>query len=116
VNKSSTRVVVSHRCYNDTDISTFIEKKRQAFAVVGLPPASTNNHMSSGSAVLWTANVGWGDAAADWSNIAKAIADRSKQWVGLLADFVASCLEIRHAKYGGSQSYRERPWRMPGIE
>jgi hypothetical protein len=111
---------VSHQFCFDLDISAYIEKRREAFAAVGLPPASTKNRTSSGdyplSAVLWTANVGWGDADADWSNIAKAIADRTKQWVDLLADFVASCREIRHAKYGGSQSYRERPWRMPGIE
>jgi hypothetical protein len=119
VNESSTHVVVSHE-FEDIDISAFIEKRREAFAAVGLPPAFTKNRMSPCdyplSAVLWTANVGWGDADADWSNIAKAIADRTKQWVGLLADFVASCREIRRAKYGGSQSYRERPWRMPGIE
>jgi hypothetical protein len=120
VNESSTDVVVSHQFYEDIDISAFIEKRREAFAAMGLPPAFTKNRMSPcdypPSAVLWTTNVGWGDADADWSNIAKAIADRTKQWVGLLADFVASCRKIRHAKYGGSRSYRERPWRMPGIE
>jgi hypothetical protein len=119
VNKSSTHVVVSHQFYEEIDIRAFIEKRREAFEAVGLPPASTKRRASARyplSATLWTANVGWGDADADWSNIAKAIADRTKQWVGLLADFVASCREIRHAKYGGSQSYRERPWRMPGIE
>jgi hypothetical protein len=119
VNRSSTHVVVSHEFYDDLDISAFIENRREAFEAVGLPPASTKRRTSARyplSATLWTANVGWGDADADWSNIAKAIADRTKQWAGLLADFVASCREIRHAKYGGSQSYRERPWRMPGIE
>jgi hypothetical protein len=48
--------------------------------------------------VLWTANVGWRNTDADWSNIAKALADRTEHWVGLLADFVASCREFRHGK------------------
>jgi hypothetical protein len=47
---------------------------------------------------LWTANVGWRDTDADWSNIAKALADRTEHWVGLLVDFVASCREFRHGK------------------
>jgi hypothetical protein len=103
VNKNSIHAVVSHRLYEDIDISAFIEKRREAFEAVGLPPASAKDRMSAGayplSAVLWTANVGWRDTDADWSNIAKAIADYTKQWVGLLADFVALCREVWHAKY-----------------
>jgi hypothetical protein len=121
VNKSSTRVVVSHQFCFDLDISAYIEKRREAFAAVGLPPASTKNRTSSGdyplSAVLWTANVGWGDADADWSNIAKAIADRTKQWVGLLADFVASCREIRRAKHNWTTNPdAARRWHTPRLD
>ena len=108
VNKSSIHVVVSHMFYEDIDISAFIEQRREAFEAAGLPPASTKNRTAGAyplSVVLWTANVGWRDTHADWSNIAKAIADRTEQWVELLADFVASCREIRHAKYDRSQSY-----------
>jgi hypothetical protein len=110
VNKSRIHVVVSHQFYEDIDISAFIEKRREAFEAVGLPSASTKDRNSAGAyppstAVLWTANVGWRDTDAEWSNIAKAIANRTEQWVGLLADLVASCREVRHAKYDGSQSY-----------
>jgi hypothetical protein len=93
---------VSHSLYEDIDISAFIEERREVFEAVGLPPVSAKDRMSAGyplSAVLWTANVGWRDTDADWSNIAKAIANHTKQWVGLLADFVASCREVWHAKY-----------------
>jgi hypothetical protein len=102
VNKSSIHVVVSHALYEDIDISAFIEEGREAFEAVGLPPVSAKDRTSTGyplSAVLWTANVGWRDTDADWSNIAKAIADHTKQWVALLADFTASCREVWHAKY-----------------
>jgi hypothetical protein len=112
LNKSSIRVDVWHRFYEDLDINGFIEKRREAFEAVGLPPASTQDRRSVGyvaSAALWTANVGWRDADADWSHIAKTIADRTKQWVGLLADFVATCREVRNAKSDRSQNYGDRP-------
>jgi hypothetical protein len=112
VNKSSVRISVFHRFYNDLDISDFNGKRRQAFeAVAPFPPTKSG----ASSVLLWTANIGWGDADADWSSTVKAIADHTKQWVGLLADFVASCREVRHAKYDGAQSDGRRPWRTPRI-
>ncbi len=91
VNKSNVRVLVFHRLYNHLDINDFIEERRKAFEVVApLPPTKRG-----ASVLLWTANIGWGDADANWPSIAKAITDHTKQWVGLLADFVASCREVR---------------------
>jgi hypothetical protein len=111
VNKSSIRVSVFHQLYNDLDINDFIEKRREAFeAVAPLPPTK-----SVASVLLWTANIGWDDADADWSSTVKTIADHTKQWVGLLGDFVRSSRETRHAKYDGAQSNGRRPWRTPRI-
>jgi hypothetical protein len=111
VGRSSVSVSVSHQFYNDLDINEFIEKRREAFeAVAPLPPTK-----GGPSVLLWTANIGWGDADADWSSTVTAIADHTKQWVGLLADFVRSCREARHAKYDGAQSNGRRPWRTPRI-
>jgi hypothetical protein len=45
---------------------------------------------------LWTASIGWGDTGADWSSIAKEIAEHTKRWVEILAEFVASAREFRH--------------------
>jgi hypothetical protein len=95
VNKSSVRVLVWHQFYNDLDIKDFIEKRRETFEAVALLPPSTKYSVS-----LWTANIGWGDADVDWSSTAKAIAERTKRWVGLLADFVASCRKVRRARFG----------------
>ena len=102
VNKSSVRVIVWHRFYNDLDIGAFIEKKREAFeAVAPLPPFTKDRS----KAVLWTASAGWGDIDADWSSTAKEIAKHTKQWLGLLADFVASCRKVQQARFDRAQSY-----------
>jgi hypothetical protein len=58
VNKSSVRVLVWHRFYNDLDINVFIEKRRKAFEAVALLPPSTKDRSSM---PLWTARTGWGD-------------------------------------------------------
>jgi hypothetical protein len=72
----------------------FIEKRREAFeAVAPLPPTKRFAEV-----LLWTKNIGCGDADADWSSTVKAIADHTKQWVGLLADFVDSCRKVQHAR------------------
>jgi len=97
VNKSSVRVLVWHWFYNDLDINVFIEKRREAFEAVALLPPSTKDRNST---PLWTASTGWGDADADWSSTAKTIAEHTKRWVGLLADFVALCRKIRRARFG----------------
>ena len=111
VNKSSIRVSVFHQLYNDLDINDFIEKRREAFeAVAPLPPTK-----SVASVLLWTANIGWDDADADWSSTVKTIADHTKQWVGLLGDFVRSSRETRHAKFDWIQSDGRRLWRTPRI-
>jgi hypothetical protein len=92
LNKSSVRVVVSHRFYNDgLDIGAFIDNRREAFEAVAPLPPSTK---SRSSVALWTESLGWGDADIDWSSTAKAIAEHTKRWVGLLADFVVLCREI----------------------
>jgi hypothetical protein len=39
---------------------------------------------------LWTASTGSGDTEAEWSSIGKEIAEHTKRWVEVLADFVAS--------------------------
>ena len=84
------------RFYNFLDIHDFIEKRREDFeAVAPLPPPLKTPAGCS----LWTASVGWGDADIDWSSIGKAVAERTKQWVGLLADFVALCREVRPEKF-----------------
>jgi hypothetical protein len=86
---------VWHQFYNDLDIKAFIEKRREAFEAVALLPPPTKYSVS-----LWAANIGWGDADVDWSSTAKAIAERTKRWVGLLADFVASCRKVQRARFG----------------
>jgi hypothetical protein len=108
VNRSRVCVRVCHQFQNDLDISDFIERRREAFEAVAPLPRSA-------SVLLWTANIGWGDADADWSTTVKSIADHTKQWMGLLADFVCSCREARHAKYDWVQSDGRRPWRAPRI-
>jgi hypothetical protein len=96
VNKSRIRVVVWHSFYNDLDISAFIDDRREAFeAVARLPPFAKDRR----SAVLWTASTGWGDTDADWASTARVIAEQTKRWVELLADFVASCREFHHARF-----------------
>jgi hypothetical protein len=111
VNKSSASIFVFHRFYNDLDINDFIEKRRKCFEAVAPLPSTKR-----GSAVvLWTANIGWGDAHADWWSTVRAIANHTKQWVGLLADFVHSCRKARHAKYDWAQSSGRRLWRAPRI-
>lgn len=102
VNKSSVRVAVWHSLYNDLDINAYIETRREAFEAVALPPASTKGRSW---AVLWTVSTGWGDTDADWSSTAKQIAKHTMRWVGLLADFVASCRKIRRARFDLAQSY-----------
>jgi hypothetical protein len=103
VNKSSVRVFVSHRFYNDLDINAYIEKRREAFEAVARLPASAKGHSWP---VLWTGGTGWGDADADWSSAAKTIAEHTKRWVGLLADFVALCRKVRRARFVGIDDYR----------
>ena len=111
VNKSSIHILVVHRFYNDLDIHHSIENRREAFeAVAPLPPTK-----SVALVLLWTANIGWDDADADWSSTVKTIADHTKQWVGLLGDFVRSSRETRHAKFDWIQSDGGRPWRTPRI-
>jgi hypothetical protein len=112
VNKNSIRVTVFHQLYNDLDISDFIERRREAFeTLVPLPLAK-----SGASVLFWSANIGWDDVDADWSSTVKAIADHTRQWVGLLADFVASCREVRHAKYDGVKDLNARMrWHTPRI-
>jgi hypothetical protein len=103
VNKISVRVLVWHWFYNDLNINVFIEKRRKAFEAVALLPPSTKCRSSM---PLWTASTGWGDADADWSSTAKTIAEHTKRWVGLLADFVASCRKVRRARFIGIGDYR----------
>jgi hypothetical protein len=95
VNKTSVRIIVWQSSYNDLDISDFIEKRREAFQAVAALPASGKNRSSQ---PLWSANIGWGTADADWSGTAKAIAQRTKQWVTLLADFVDACRKIQQKR------------------
>jgi hypothetical protein len=95
VHKSSVRVVVWHQFYNDLDIKDFIEKRREAFEAVALLPQSTKDRSS---VPLWTASAGWGDADVDWSITAKAIAERTEWWAGLLADFVALCRNVQRER------------------
>ncbi len=101
VNKSSVRVIVWHWFYNDLDISAYIEKRREAFEAVARLPATISSWPSW--PVLWTASAGWSDTDTDWSSIAKEIAEHTKRWIVLLADFVASSREVRHAKYDWAQ-------------
>jgi hypothetical protein len=92
VNKSSVHVLVCHRFSNDLDINDFIEKRCEAFeSVAPLPPSTKDRSLVP----LWTASTGWGDADVDWSSTAKAIAEHTKRWVELLADFAALCREVR---------------------
>jgi hypothetical protein len=93
VNKSSIRLVVWHSFNNDLDISAFIERRREGFeSVAPLPPFPKARN----DVALWTASIGWGDTKADWSSIAKEIAEHTKRWVEILADFVASARKLRH--------------------
>jgi hypothetical protein len=111
VNNSSVRVSVSHQLYNDLDINDFFEKRREAFeAVAPLPPNNRGPWVP-----LWIADRGWGDTDIDWSSTVKTIADHTKQWIGLLTDFVALCREVRHAKYDGAQSHNGRRWHAPRL-
>jgi len=84
------------------DINAYIEQRCEAFEAVALLPASTKDRSR---AALWTANPGWGDKDANWSNTAKEIAEHTMRWVGLLADFVASCRKVRQARFDWAQSH-----------
>ncbi len=95
VSKTTIRVVVWQWFYNNFDISDFIDKRRQAFEAVALLPASQKNPSCK---PLWSTNIGWGNADADWSGTAKAIAQRTNQWVTLLGDFINSCRKLQHAR------------------
>jgi hypothetical protein len=44
---------------------------------------------------IWTASIGWNDTEAEWSSIAKEIAEHTKRWVEILVDFVASARKVR---------------------
>jgi hypothetical protein len=95
VKKSSIRLVVWHSFHNDLDISTFIERRREAFeSVAPLPPFPK----ACNDVPLWTASIGWGDTGADWSSIAKEIAEHTQRWVEILAEFVASARAFRDSE------------------
>ena len=92
---NSIRLVVWHflpSSYNELDISAFIERRREDFkSVAPLPPfPKACNYVP-----LWTASIGWNDTEAEWSSIAKEIAEHTKRWVEILADFVASARKVR---------------------
>jgi hypothetical protein len=100
VNKSSIRILVRHELYNNggLDISGYIEKRREAFEAVAPLPGPTNRFVRPPSKVwtpLWTTGTGWDDTEANWLSTAKKIAEHTKRWVELLADFVASCQEVQ---------------------
>jgi hypothetical protein len=101
VTKSAVRVLVWHWLYNDLDINAFIESRRAAFeAVAGHLPAVRD----TASVTLWSAEVGWGDADADWRDTGTAIAGCTKRWEALLADFVTSCRDTRRARLARHRS------------
>jgi hypothetical protein len=105
VNKTTIRVVVWQWFYNNLDISDFIDERRQAFEAVALLPASRRDRSSM---PLWSTNIGWGNPDADWSGTAKAIAQRTNQWVTLLGDFIDSCRKLQHARSTGQGAHRSR--------
>jgi hypothetical protein len=102
VRASSIRVVVWNALEYELDVRAFIERKREDFeSVAPLPPfPKGRNEMP-----LWTASIGWNDTEAEWSSIAKEIAEHTKRWVEVLADFVASAREVRDKLY--------REWTAP---
>jgi hypothetical protein len=95
VNKSKLRIFVWHRFYNYIDLNDYIEKRREAFEAVAPLPHTKHG----GCVLLWTANTGWGSPKVNWSSTAKAIAEHTKQWTKLLADFAALCQEVRRARF-----------------
>ena len=105
VNKTTVRVVVWQWFYNNLDISDFIDKRREAFAAVALLPASRKDPSCK---PLWSTNIGWGNADADWSDTAKAIAQRTNQWVTLLGGFIDSCRKLQHARSTSQGAHRSR--------
>ena len=105
VNKTTIRVVAWQWFYNNLDISDFIDKRREAFEAVALLPASRKNPSCK---PLWSTNIGWGNPDADWSGTAKAIAQRTNQWVTLLGDFIDSCRKLQHARSTGQGAHRSR--------
>jgi hypothetical protein len=94
VGASSIRLVAWHFLpsgYNELDIGAFIERRREDFeSVVPLPPFPK----ALNEVPLWTASVGWNDTEAEWLSIAKEIAEHTKRWVEILADFVASARKV----------------------
>jgi hypothetical protein len=94
VRASSIRLVAWHFLpsgYDQLDIGAFIEQRREDFeSVVPLPPFPK----ALNEVPLWTASIGWNDTEAEWSSIAKEIAEHTKRWVEVLADFVASARKV----------------------
>ena len=95
VRANSIRLVVWHflpSSYNEFDISAFIERRREdSKSVAPLPPfPKACNYVP-----IWTASIGWNDTEAEWSSIAKEIAEHTKRWVEILADFVASARKVQ---------------------
>jgi hypothetical protein len=95
VRANSIRLVVWHFLpsgYDELDIGAFIEQRREDFeSVLPLPPFPK----ALNEVPLWTASIGWNDTEAEWSSIAKEIAEHTKRWVEVLADFVASARKVR---------------------
>jgi hypothetical protein len=95
VRASSIRLVAWHFLpspYNELDIGAFIEERREDFeSVVPLPPFPK----ALNEVPLWTASIGWNDTEAEWSSVAKEIAEHTKRWVEILVDFVASARKVR---------------------
>jgi hypothetical protein len=110
VNKSSIRILVGHGLNNGgLDISGYIEKRREAFeAVAPLPGPPDRRLYVPLSAPLWTTGTGWGDTEADWLSTAKKIAEHTKRWVELLADFVALCQEVQRARFEHHRAVHQR--------
>jgi len=96
VNKAEARVVVWQWFCNDLDVTAFVNERRAAFEAVTPLPTAVGD---ASSAQLWSAATGWGDPMVNWSIISKELARCTGQWVALLADFVSSCRDVRHARF-----------------
>lgn len=92
---------------SELDIGAFIEQRREDFeSVAPLPPFPkwTGNEVP-----LWTASIGSGDTEAEWSSIAKEIAEHTKRWVEILADFVASARKVKDGLKRERRSHKASP-------
>jgi len=96
VTKNSASVVAWQWFYNQLDITSFVDGRRDAFEAVAPLPGGRRDHCV---VPLWNMSKGWAAPHVDWDAIAQELAVRSGQWRTLLAEFVEHCEAVRRKRF-----------------